>query len=205
MQLNTLSSKRILDFSMFEALSTSRVPGEISIAEFVRQIGFSGEMATRICDYWNRTRGDVNIFWFPFACPQPILGGKIGDDDIAINFGVRVPKEMLLFILFHESQHVQQGKEGRLEEQYFQTVLDDQREEFMDNYRRLEDEANTFALESLREVGLDYFANAQEQRIRSNERAGAGVFRMMQEDIARTGATSFAELIRKQILPPSRQ
>lgn len=194
----------VLAFPLFEALIERKIPGEIRIDDFVSQIGFSGELAKNICDYWKRTRGEVKIFFFPFACPQPILGAYIGDENLAINSRPPIPKEMRLFILFHESQHIQQHQEGRLEEQYFQTVVNDDKESFIQNYQLLEDEANTFAFNSMRAVGLSDFSESQERSVRSNERAGDGVFKMIKGDILRTKANSLAELIRIQILPPVR-
>jgi hypothetical protein len=69
----------------------------------------------------------------------------------------------------------------------------------MKNYRELENDANNFALNSLKEMGLN-ISISDENRLRSNENMGNNVYNMMSNDIIKTRSTTLSELFYKQIL-----
>jgi len=171
-----------------------------SIEEFVDIAGFSSNEQEIIIDWWNKNRNEYIINYFPFITNEPILGGFIGDNTIAINSKMRsVPKEMLLFIALHESKHGDQTKKGTFEDGYFQSVVDGDEEKFLDNYQSLEKDANDYAINAMKEIGYDSFINMMERMIRGNEHQGKLVYKMMTKDIEKHHPKTFTELIKKQI------
>jgi hypothetical protein len=113
---------------------------------------------------------------------------------------MRMPKEMLLFLALHESKHSDQYMDGDFESMYFDPVIAGDRDLFIRGYNELEKEANDYALAAMVDLGFSRFVETQERQLRSNELAGRMVYDMMREDIKKTGATNFQELIRAQVL-----
>jgi hypothetical protein len=179
---------------------SSMEESRISIDEFVRAIGLPQMKSQQVIDWWQQNRGNFNIHYFRFNCPQPIMGCFLGSDTVAINEGPPLPAEIKLFILLHESAHCDQHREGRFEEGYFTTVVENRQSDFLEAYSRLEIEANTYAQNSLMEMGFDHFVQREIRRLRMNEQAGHIVYRMMRNDIEKFRPQNFTELLLKQIL-----
>lgn len=178
----------------------SLLPPVIEVSEFTKRIGFSENEGERYTELWTQERPNFRIHYFPFETQFPILGVFFFGEDVCINSKAFGPPHIKAFIALHESRHGDQYSEGIFEPQYFQTVVDGNEQEFLRNYRILEDDANTFALETLTNYGFGNFVRIEERRIRGNENMGPEIYKMMSKDIKRTGSTSMAELIASQIL-----
>jgi hypothetical protein len=200
--------KHIRNYSSFYNLNESKseseilsaLPPSIDISEFSRLIGLSGNENERFIELWSQERPNFDIHYFPFQSQFPIMGVFFYDKDVCINNKTFTPPLFKAFVALHESRHGDQYSEGIFEPGYFQTVVDGNEEEFLKNYRILEDDANTFALETLAKYGFGEFVRRDERRIRGNENMGRQIYEMMSQDIERIGATSMAELIASQIL-----
>ena len=180
---------------LFENLNTP-----ITIEQFLKAIGMSSDKFEVVTSWWNQNRRGFKIHHFPFSSPQPIAGVFLGVDEIAINSRLPMPPFMKLFLALHESRHCDQHREGDFMTQYYETVVGGNKELFLEGYRRLEQDANDFAVNSMREMGFSLEMDREERRIRSNEGAGVMVYRMMTSDIARFRPVDFIDLLKKQIL-----
>ena len=198
---------RILKFALFESIDEPTV----TIEEFVdalknpiqsqwqRIAPISDQMAEKTIEVWNKTRSDINIHYFGFDTNEQIAGGIVSEDAVAINAKLPMPAEHKLFLLFHESRHIDQVRAGEFMDGYFNTVVNAKKNEFLRNYVRLEKDANDFALEKMGEI-VGQNKLGQFQMMRFNENAGPMVYDMMSADIKSYNAKDFFELIKKQIL-----
>ena len=152
-------------------------------------------------NWWDENSGKVvnKIYYFPFNTQEPIAGGIIGPNEIAINSKVPMPPEMKLLLLIHESAHLFQHEKQLFMGRYFDSVVNGNRKEFLDAYKELEKDANDYALKAVRELGFNRFGRPFETIIRSNEEAGPMVYDMMRADIEKYNPKNIFELIRKQI------
>jgi len=186
--------------ALLERNNSAGIPGKVEPVEFLTNLGFQEQEIEIIARWMAENRGDINLHYFPFRSSQPIAGVFIGDRDVAINSKMRMPKEMLLFLALHESKHSDQYMDGDFESMYFDPVIAGDRDLFIRGYNELEKEANDYALAAMVDLGFSRFVETQERQLRSNELAGGMVYDMMREDIKKTGATNFQELIRAQVL-----
>ena len=176
-------------------------PNKITIEEFIKDFHFSEQIKNNVIDWWNKNRNRFNIHYFPFNTTEPICGVFIDENTIAVNSKEkRIPPEILLYIVLHESRHADQEVNDKFSERYFQTVLNDDKESFLKNYQELEKDANDFAVESMREMRFDFFIDHMEKMLRGNEKEGENVWKMMKADIEKFKVKSFSELLLKQIL-----
>jgi hypothetical protein len=192
------------DFNKFGELSKMiEIPGEISINGFMEAIGQGREMPFMdkdlIIDWWNKNRKDFKIYYFPFRTTKPIMGCFIGENKILINSRPPVPPFIKFFIALHESRHADQRKAELFDDAYFSSVAEENREEFLKGYSRLESDANSYAVNSCRELRIFPIVQMESQ-LRGNERSGNEVYDMMDSDIKNLGAVSMDDLLLKQIL-----
>lgn len=185
----------IKEYKIFENLSNP-----VSINQFVSQIGIPDPKRQRIIEWWNENRSHIKIHYFEFSSPQPIAGVFLGIDEIAINRRLPMPPHMKLFLALHESAHCDQHRQGRFMEHYYNTVVEGDKDSFLQGYAQLEREANDFAVNSMRQIGFDNEMTREEMMIRGNERAGQMVYNMMRSDIERFRPVDFIDLLKKQIL-----
>lgn len=177
-------------------------PGEISISDFIDKLNERmplGASKEDIISWWNQNRSNFKIHYFPFKTHKPIMGCFVGTDRVLINSTPPVPGDVKFFIALHESRHAFQEENGEFTPKYFQTVVDDNKEEFLRNYRELEEDANNFAFDACRTMGFRQLLS-MERMLRNNENLGNEVFGMMKDDLAKTNATTFFELLEGQIL-----
>ena len=172
----------------------------ISINEFLTKIGYDKNRKVNIIEWWNKNRKDMKIYYFHFNTIENIAAGCIGVNEVAINesLGTIIPDKILLFLLLHESKHSDQHVNSKFDEKYFKTVLNEDKDNFLKYYKKLEKEANDYAFGVMGELNFD-FSIYEKKWLRQNEDAGEMVYRMMLDDIKRTKSNSFVELIRKQI------
>lgn len=188
--------KYLQTYKLFEDLDNST---QVSIDQFLEKIRIPEFKRPEIISWWNQNRTDFVIHYFDFSSPQPIAGVFLGENIIAINSRLPMPSHIKLFLALHESRHCDQHREGRFMEGYYNTVVNGDKESFLQTYMDLERDANNFAIQSMRECGFDSEMNFEEMRLRGNERAGDMVYRMMSNDIQRLNPTDFFDLLKKQI------
>jgi len=181
---------------IFESLDGS----QITISEFLERIGIPPNRREPIIDWWNKNRSNIKIHFFPFSSIQPIAGVFLGTDTICVNENMQAPPHIRLFLALHESRHCDQYREGGFMEGYYNTVINRDLESFLSYYRESEEDANTFAINGLREMGFNREMDMEEMRLRGNERAGNMVYNMMSSDIDRLKPTDFFDLLKKQIM-----
>lgn len=191
--------KNLFNFKLFETLAYKELPGRVPAGAFFSLLGFNPQQTLRILEYWEENRGRFDVHYFPFRGNEPILGVFFENATVAINEKARAPKEIKLFIAFHESRHADQYTEGRFEEPYFQTVVNGNKEGFLAAYEELEREANDYAFSCMRDLGFGPFINPQERMLRGNERSGEPVYEMMRRDIEKYNPQTFSELLMDQI------
>lgn len=190
------SVKTFSEYFLFENLdSLSPIP----IEDFLDEIGISGERKENVIDWWNLNRNGIKIYYFPFTSRNPIGGCFFGNDTVCINSRMIFPPHMKLFLCLHESRHCDQYAKDDFMDGYYQTVVDGEREAFLETYYRLEKDANDFAINGMKEMGFIQEMNREERSLRGNEGSGPMVFNMMTSDIARTNPVDFFDLLRKQI------
>jgi hypothetical protein len=187
--------KYLKSYKIFESLDTT-----ISIEDFLTRIRIPNHLVGNISEWWNQNRSHIDIYLFRFNTNKMIAGGIVGENKIAINESIPMPPHVKLFLLLHESKHIDQHNEGRFMDAYFQTVVDGNKEEFLRNYSELEAEANLFAIEAMNELGFEREMRMEANMLRGNERAGEMVYRMMQADINQYEPNNFFDLIKSQIL-----
>jgi len=194
-----LSSKDIID----ENIKTPHqyLDNPININEFLTKIGYDKNRKVNIIEWWNKNRKDMKIYYFHFNTIENIAAVCIGVNEVAINesLGTRIPDKILLFLLLHESKHSDQHKNNTFDKKYFQTVLNEDKDNFLKYYKELEKEANDYAFSVMEELNFD-FSIYEKRWLRQNEDAGEMVYKMMINDIKITKPNSFIELIRKQIV-----
>jgi hypothetical protein len=188
--------KHIKSFKIFESLTEEN---QISIEQFLNEIRIPSNKVQQITEWWRQNR-DIKIYYFPFSSPQPIAGVFLGTDSIAINSRLPMPPHVKLFLALHESRHCDQHAQGIFMEGYYDTVVNGDKDSFLQSYRELEKDANDFAINSMREMGFEREMNMEEMRLRGNEGAGNMVYQMMTNDISRLNSTDFIDLLKKQIL-----
>jgi hypothetical protein len=188
--------KHLKLFKLFESLTETN---QISIDQFLIEIRIPENKRQQIVEWWNQNRTNIKIYYFPFSSPQPIAGVFLGTDKIAINSTLPMPPHVKLFLALHESRHCDQHTQGIFMEGYYNTVVNGDKESFLQTYTDSERDANDFAVQSMRECGFDSEMNFEEMRLRGNERAGDMVYRMMSNDIERLNPVDFFDLLKKQI------
>ena len=187
--------KHLKNYRLFEALNQPH-----SIEQFVKEINLSPEQQQSVISWWKTNRNGFKIHHFPFSSNEPIAGVFLGVDEVAINSRLRMSPFMKLFLALHESAHCDQHRLGIFSENYYDPVVDGRKEDFLEGYRKLERQANDFAIKSMREMGFSDEMDIVEEKLRSNERSGEMVFRMMSNDIRRLNPVDFIDLLKKQIL-----
>ncbi len=189
--------KHLKSFKLFESLTETN---QISINQFLIEIRIPENRRQQIVEWWNQNRTNIKIYYFPFSSPQPIAGVFLGTDTIAINSTLPMPPHVKLFLALHESRHCDQHTQGIFMEGYYNTVVNGDKDSFLQSYRALEKDANDFAINSMRAIGFEREMNMEEMRLRGNEGAGNMVYQMMTNDINRLNPTDFIDLLKKQIL-----
>lgn len=179
-------------------------PGEISISDFIDRLNEGrtpplGASKETIISWWNQNRSNFKIHYFPFNTQKPIMGCFVGTDRVLINSTPPVPGDIKFFIALHESRHAFQEENSEFTPKYFQTVVDGNKEEFLQNYKELEQDANTYAIDACRTMGFRQIIS-MEHMLRGNENMGEEIYRMMTDDLAKTNASTFFELLEGQIL-----
>ncbi len=191
-----------LDYASWEKLNEQEglVENRYSISEYLDQIDDNRTPLNKelIIHWWNDNLSHVNIHYFDFANPG-IAGVALDANNIAVNRLTRMPAEIKMFITLHESRHTYHYSHMDLNMHYFETVANEEKENFLDAYARLEADANTFAFNSCEEIGI-MLPDRVKQDLRRNEEAGRAVYSMMKRDIQSTGASDFKELLLSQIL-----
>ena len=187
--------KHLKAYKLFENLNSP-----IGIEQFLAEINFPPELRPQVESWWNQNRAEIRIHHFNFSSPQPIAGVFLGIDEIAINKRLPMPPHIKLFLALHESGHCNQHRDGRFMAGYYDTVVAGNKPEFLRAYLELEIDANDYAFNSLREMGLERLYQFEEPRLRGNQRAGEMVWSMMTADIARLNPIDFIDLLKKQIL-----
>lgn len=172
----------------------------IGIEQFLSEINFPQELRTQVINWWNQNRVGFKIHNFYFSSFQPIAGVFLGVNEIAINKRLPMPPHIKLFLALHESGHCNQHRDGRFMTGYYDTVVAGDKPGFLRAYLELEVDANDYAFNSLREMGLERLYQFEEPRLRANQTAGEMVWSMMTADIVRFNANDFIDLLKKQIL-----
>ena len=188
--------KHLNTFKLFERLDNSAL---VTIEQLIERIGIPNPMRPNIITWWNENRRDIRIHLFPFNSPQPIAGAFLGEDVIALNEGLPMPPHVKLFLALHESRHCDQHREGRLMPGYYDSVVNGDKETFLQAYIDLERDANDFAIQSMIACGFQREMGFEERMLRGNERAGNMVYQMMSDDIQRVNPVDFFDLLKKQI------
>lgn len=186
--------KIIQSYKLFESLNNY-----ISIEEYLNMIGISEYKIPQILEWWYKNLSNIKIYYFPFSTQLPIIGVFLGTDEVAINKNMYIPPFMKLFILLHESRHCEQHKEGIFMKGYYDTVVNNNKEEFLKNYQILEQDANDFAINSMKMCGFEYEMEKEESHLRMNENGGYQVYNMMKNDIIKYNPIDFIDLLKKQI------
>lgn len=187
--------KHLRSYKLFENLNNP-----VSIEQFLNEIGFQDNLKPQVINWWNQNRQGFKIHHFNFSSPKPIAGVFLGVDEIAINKRLPMPPHIKLFLALHESGHCNQHREGRFMAGYYDTVVSGEKQSFLQSYIDLEKDANDYAFNSLREMGLERLYQFEELRLRGNQGAGEMVYRMMTEDIERFRPVDFIDLLKKQIM-----
>jgi hypothetical protein len=195
--------KYLKEFYLFE--NVKQLTGEISVKEYIKKAipELDPDTTQRFCSWWSENRSGYKIYFFRFNSQMPIVGGIVENNGLAINQTImgRMPPFMCIFLLLHESKHLDQNAKGDFMSGYFDSVVENNYDLFKSSYVRLEKEANDFAIEVMKQN--DFYSEEitrSEGMIRSNERAYSDVYKMMQQDIKKSGAKDFFELIKLQIL-----
>lgn len=187
--------KYIKSYKLFESLTPDN---QITIEQFLDNIGIR-ENKQQIVEWWNQNRSEIQIYYFQFSS-QPIAGVSLGTNTIAINSSLPMPPHVKLFLALHESRHCDQHADGILMPGYYDTVVNGDKDSFLQSYRELEKDANDFAINSMRSIGFEREMNREEGRLRGNEGAGNMVYQMMKNDINKFNPVDFIDLLKKQIL-----
>ncbi len=188
--------KHLLKFKLFENLDNST---QINIEQFLEEIRMPESKRPQIINWWNDNRPGFIIHYFEFSSPQPIGGCFLDTNKVCINSRLPMPPHIKLFLALHESRHCDQHREEDFMEGYYNSVVNGNKEQFLQTYSELERDANDFAVQSMRECGFDREMSFEESRLRGNERAGEMVYQMMTNDIMRLNPVDFFDLLKKQM------
>lgn len=198
--------KYISHLSIFESEDSS-LPKPITIKKFIEELSGSSiynaegiKNKEEIISWWNQNRKGFKIYYFDFKSNEPIAGCFLDKKSIAINKKLRMPPMIRFFIALHESGHCNQYAEGNFESKYFDPVVNEDREKFLEGYKELEKDANDYAENALKEMGFQDFLNRQISRLRHNEYAGHEVYGMMRRDIKKYNPKNFIDLLKGQII-----
>jgi hypothetical protein len=191
--------KSFLQF-ITESRGTDILDNSIGIREFLESIEISANHHDHIVEWWRENRARIRIHYFRFTSVNPIMGVFLGEGDIAINSKVSTPGWMKLFLALHESRHCDQHAKGILMPGYWDTVVAEEEDLFLEEYFSLEKDANDFAFESMVEMGFEREMRESGSRLRGNEGAGKIVYQMMRRDIQKYQPTDFIDLLKMQIL-----
>jgi hypothetical protein len=172
----------------------------VDIEQLLEIIRIPEPMRPTIISWWNKNRKNINIHIFKFNSSKPIAGVFLGENSIALNEGLQMPPHIKLFLALHESRHCDQHREGKFMEGYYETVLRGDKEGFLMAYKKLEKDANDFAINTMKQIGFEKEMNMEEQMLRRNEGAGEMVYQMMSNDIKKLKPVDFIDLLKKQIL-----
>lgn len=192
----------MINLKYFEELfeSSNIEKSGISIENFCDRIGIAPHMISNISEWWNTHRSNIKIHLFPFGSSDPIAGVFLGEDTVCVNESLRMPPHIKMFLALHESRHCDQERDGIFMEGYYNTVINNDLNGFLEAYSRLEKDANDYAIQAMRDIGFTQEMEREENMIRGNERAGRMVYSMMKNDIERLNPTDFFDLLKKQIL-----
>lgn len=191
--------KYIKFFNIFESIEN--LPPVTSVEDYVNRLRISELDKQKYIDWWDENYSEYKIYFFEFNNPNPIAGGIIDEDKIAINRKIPFPPHITLFLPIHEATHLKQHSEGRFHKGYFETVVNGDREGFSSAYKQLEAEANDVAISAMREMNIFRSILALEEgMLRSNENIANIIYPMMREDIIKYKPIDMFDLIRKQIL-----
>lgn len=185
----------IKSFKVFENLNNPK-----SIEQFLEEIRMPQKFVPSICNWWNQNRSNIIIHHFEFTKGRPIMGVALSGNEIAMNKRFLVPPHMKLFQALHESKHCDQEREMKYSTEHFNAIVSGDKEQFLKNYLQLEREANNYAINSMKEMGLGKLIEFEEIRLRATELAGDMVFNDMREDIKKYNSTNLIDLFKKQIL-----
>lgn len=163
-----------------------------------------------IINWWNNNRKRFNIYFFEFNTNEPIIGVFYKENDIYINKKIsnnmpnlpnmeNINNIIKLYVLFHESRHADQYINNDFEKKYFDTVYNNQEEDFLKNYIELEQDANNFAFDAFNNIGIIIPPHIHFM-LKSNENAGKQVFNMMKNDIEKYKVDNIFDLYKKQLL-----
>ena len=178
--------------------SFKQLPIPISINDFLKDINIQN--IDKISDWWEENLNFVNIYYFSFNTHKPIMGGLVEEKGVAINKNFNAPPFIKLFLLIHESKHILQKFEVDFNDLYFNSVLNNNKQEFLDFYEKVEKEANDFAINIMKSFGFEDEMKRMNFTLRSNERVGFEIFNMMKNDIEKYKPKDIYDLIKKQIL-----
>jgi hypothetical protein len=195
LMINNITMKYLKSFRLFENLDSP-----LSIEQFITQIGIPQQKRERIISWWNENRSDIQIHYFTFSSPNPILGVFLSTTDVAINQRVAAPPHIKLFLALHESRHCDQHAQGILMPGYWDTVVAGDKTSFLEAYRELEHDANSFALQAMRAMGFTTEMDREETRLRGNEEVGEMIWSMMRADVQRFRPDDFIDLLKMQVL-----
>jgi hypothetical protein len=173
---------------------------QISIAEFLDKIEIPLAKREQIVEWWNQNRNHIKINYFPFSSPHPIAGVFLGVDTVCFNSKLRMPPHVKLFLSLHESRHCDQHAKGIFMDGYYDTVINKDKQRFLQSYKELEKDANDYAISSMRSIGFEREMDREEMMLRGNENAGPMVYDMMVSDIEKFKAKDFFDLLKKQVL-----
>ena len=174
--------------------------GKISIEDYIDAVNNDGLLTPHrenIIKWWNENRENIDIHYFPFS-KLKAYGAVLSENAVAVNSDMRIPSEFLLFLILHESRHLDQMPDNEFEDGYYINVVNNDLENFSKSYKLLERDANQYANNTLEEMGI--MGVMSKYSLDRNESMGIQVFSMMRRDIEKYKSTSFLDLIRKQIL-----
>lgn len=169
------------------------LPGKISTEDFFN-------LNNNVANWWNENRNRFIIHYFNFNTNKPIGGTFIGSDTIVINKNSFMPLEIKLFTSLHESKHGDQYKEGTLGDEYWNCLIQKDKNKFIKIYETLEIESNDYAIDSMKDLGFFKFIEAAESKLRLNEKIGGTIYNMMLEDIGKLKPKNFFDYLIKGIL-----
>ncbi len=118
--------KYIKSFKIFENQGS-----ETSIEKFLQEIGMSSRNIPLILDWWSKNRNHIKIYHFAFSSPHPIAGVILSENEIAVNKKMNLPPHIKLFLVLHESRHCDQHSQGIFNPEYFETVVQGNKSEFL--------------------------------------------------------------------------
>lgn len=171
----------------------------ITIEKFLENINTPETDRPRIIDWWHEHRERIKIYHFPFNPNVMAYGAVFSEDSIAINSKMNSNPEFMLYVALHESMHSDQALMETINP-YFDKVVEGDYAGFIEAYMQLEIEANTFAEESMRELGYGKFIEQNTRMLQQNLQYGRPVYDVMSRDIQKYKPTDLVDLLRKMIV-----